>query len=54
MRNISLIIINDNPDDILKIKNYLLENEYSTYDFVEAGTLESALELIPHYYFDAI
>jgi CheY-like chemotaxis protein len=54
MRNLSLLIINDNPDDILIIKNYLLENEYSTYDFVEAGTLESALELIPHYYFDAI
>lgn len=54
MYDLSLLIINDNPDDILSIKNYLLENRYYTYDFVEAGSLESALALIPHYNFDAI
>lgn len=54
MYNLSLLIINDNPDDILIIKNYLLENGIYTYDFVEAGSLESALALIPHYNFDAI
>ncbi len=54
MSNLSLLIINDNPDDILIIKNHLLKNEYYTYDFVEADTLKSALELLPHYYFDAI
>lgn len=54
MFNLSLLIINDNPDDILVIKNFLFKNEYYTYDFVEADSLESALKLISHSYFDAI
>jgi CheY-like chemotaxis protein len=54
MCNLSLLIINKSPDDIPIIKSYLLENEYSTYDFVEADSLESALKLISHYSFDAI
>lgn len=54
MSNLSLLIISDNPDDVLIIKNYLLKNEYFTCDFVEADSLESALKLIPDYYFDAI
>jgi CheY-like chemotaxis protein len=54
MRNLSLLIINDNSDDILLIKSYLSKDRHYTYDFVEAGTLESALKLIPHYSFDAI
>jgi CheY-like chemotaxis protein len=54
MGKINILIVEDNPADILLIKEYLSENRHIPYDLAEAETLESALSLLSHYNFDAV
>lgn len=54
MDKLSILIIEDNPADIVLIKEYLSEMRNFTYELKEAGTLESALGLFSHYDFDVV
>lgn len=54
MSKISILIVEDNPADILLIKKYLSQNQQHTFDFLEVDSLNSALGLINHYDFDAV
>jgi len=54
MGKINILIVEDNPADVLLIKEYLSENKHIRQDLAEAETLESALGLLSHYNFDAV
>ena len=54
MDKISILMVEDNPADILLIKEYLAERQRFPYDIMEAETLESALGLLAHYDFDVV
>lgn len=54
MDKLSILIIEDNPADIVLIKEYLSEMRNFSYELKEAGTLQSALGLFSHYDFDVV
>ena len=54
MDTLSLLIVEDNPADILIIREYLSENQSVSCRFAEASTLFSALDLLDHSTFDII
>jgi CheY-like chemotaxis protein len=54
MDNLSILVIEDNPADIVLIKEYLSEMRNFSYELKEAGTLQSALGLFSHYDFDVV
>jgi len=54
MGKLNILIVEDNPADILLIKEYLSENNHISYDLAEAETLEAALGLLSHYSYDAV
>ena len=54
MEEIALLIVEDSPTDIQLIKECLLEEHLFTFTFYETGSLNGALELIPHYKIDAV
>ncbi|MEE4241182.1 MAG: response regulator [Desulfopila sp.] len=54
MTAISLLIVEENPADLLIVKEYLSENRNNTFTFLEARSLHQALRLITHHNPDAI
>lgn len=54
MAECTILIVEDNPADILLVQEYLNDNRGDTYSFIEAATLQDALNLTSHYDFDAI
>lgn len=54
MDQISVLIVEDNPGDVLLIREYLSEKQDVLYDITEADTLESAIGLIGGNDFDVI
>lgn len=54
MDKISILIVEDNPGDILLIREYLAERQNFSADIMEAGTLEAAFGLLAHYDFDVV
>lgn len=54
MDQISVLIVEDNPGDILLIKEYLSEKQDADYVITEADTLESAIGLISDSDYDVI
>jgi len=51
---LSLLIVEDNPGDVLLIKEYLSDRQDARYDITEADTLEAAIGLIANREFDVI
>jgi len=54
MKNYSLLIVDDNPADMLMVKKFLAEASNSNYELRESHTLEDTLKLCGHYEFDVI
>lgn len=54
MDMLSVLIVEDNPADVLLIKEYLSERKDMDFDISEASTLDSAISLIMHHDFDVI
>ncbi|MDH3329488.1 MAG: response regulator [Desulfobulbaceae bacterium] len=54
MSELSVLIVEDNPADVLLIREYLSEKRDMEYDIKEARNLESAISLILQYDFDII
>jgi DNA-binding NarL/FixJ family response regulator len=54
MDRVSILIVEDNPGDVLLIREYLAEMQRYPHDIREAGALESALGLLGHYHFDVV
>jgi len=54
MDQLSVLIVEDNPGDVLLIKEYLSEKQDVDYVIAEADTLESAIGLISRNNFDVI
>ena len=52
--NISILLVEDNPTDISRIKKYLLEKSTFQFDLKEAESLAAALSLLSHYDFDVV
>jgi len=54
MPQLTILIVEDNPEDRLLIKEYLAEKQWKSFDIQEAESLQVALDLLPHYDFDVI
>jgi len=54
MNEIFVLVVEDNPADVLLIREYLSEQKGIGYDIKETGNLESAISLITHHDFDII
>ncbi|HBI16511.1 MAG TPA: hypothetical protein DDY20_13565 [Desulfobulbaceae bacterium] len=54
MDKLSILIIEDNPADVVLIQEYLSEVPNFSYELREAATLESALGLLSHDDFDVV
>lgn len=54
MAKITVLVIEDNPSDSRLVKEYLCENKRDSFEIAEADSLNRALEILPHYDFDAI
>ena len=54
MNKIVMLLVEDNPTDILKIKEHLLEEPPFQYELIQADTLKAALALLSHYDFDIV
>lgn len=54
MDHIAILVVEDNQEDILLIKEYLAEEQRCCFECFEAQSLKTALELLPHYDFDAV
>jgi len=54
MSELSVLIVEDNPADVLLIREYLSEKRDMEYDIKEARNLESAISLILQFDFDII
>jgi CheY-like chemotaxis protein len=54
MDRLSVLIVEDNPADMMLIKEYLSERKDILFDIHEAGTLDSALKLLLHNDYDVI
>lgn len=54
MDNITVLLVEDNPEDILLIKEYLAEERNYCFECFEVPSLKGALDLLPHYDFDAV
>jgi len=49
-----LLLVEDNPLDVTRIKEYLAERPPFQYDLMEAESLRAALSLLAHYDFDVV
>ncbi len=49
-----LLLVEDNPLDVIRIKEYLAERPPFQYDLMEADSLQAALSLLAHYDFDVV
>ena len=54
MFQLAILIVEDNAADRLLIKEYLAEQQLKTVDIQEAGSLQAAFDLLPHFDFDVI
>ena len=54
MNHIAILLVEDNSEDIQLIKEYLREERRYHFDCFEVQTLKAALDLLPHYAFDAV
>lgn len=54
MRKISILLIEDNPDDVELMKELLLEANFSLSDFVYTDELSSALEILENKNFEIV
>ncbi|MCL7489293.1 MAG: response regulator [Desulfobulbaceae bacterium] len=54
MNTISILVVEDNPGDLLLIKEYLSERQNFAYDLMECGTLESAIATLTRHDFDVV
>lgn len=54
MDQIAILLVEDNPADIQLIKEYLKEERRFDFDCYEVQSLKAALDLLPHYDFDAV
>lgn len=54
MDQLSVLIVEDNPGDVLLIKEYLSDRQDARYDITEVDTLEAAIDLITNREFDVI
>lgn len=54
MDHIALLLVEDTPEDILLIKECLAEDRNYRFECFEVRSLKSALDLLPHYDFDAV
>lgn len=54
MERTTILLVEDNPADLLLIKEHLAEEERGLYDYSEAQSLKTAFEQLSHHEFDAI
>ena len=54
MSDILILLVEDNPADISRIKEYLLEKNTVHFDLKEAESLGAAFSLLSHYDFDVV
>ena len=54
MDHIAVLLVEDNPEDILLIRKYLAEERNYRFECFEVRSLKGALDLLPHYDFDAV
>lgn len=54
MDQLSVLIVEDNPGDVLLIREYLSDRQDARYDITEVDTLEAAIDLITNREFDVI
>lgn len=54
MDHITILLVEDNLNDIQLIKEYLAEEKRVQFDCIEVQSLKAALEVLPHYDFDAV
>lgn len=54
MAHIAILLVEDNPADIQLIKEYLGEDQRYQFDCYEVQSLKAALDLLPHYDFEAV
>jgi DNA-binding NarL/FixJ family response regulator len=54
MDKITILVVEDNPGDLLLIKEYLAERQNFAYDLMACGTLESAITALSRHDFDVV
>lgn len=54
MEHITILLVEDNTEDIQLIKEYLAEERRCLFECHDAQSLKAALDLLPHYDFDAV
>jgi DNA-binding NarL/FixJ family response regulator len=52
--NKNLLLVEDNPLDVVRIKEYLADTPLFQYDLMEADSLRTALSLLAHHNFDVV